>query len=109
MALEFAHTFLRARYVKMDGGIYVEGILEMEEDLQHIELYRQWLNSEMRAKDLPRILGAKEFPKDEMKTAIIGQLGSLSPTVASNMVLFFNRLESIDISAREMALPKAIE
>jgi hypothetical protein len=70
------------------AGAYVEGILEMEEDLQHIELYRQWLNSEMRAKDLPRILGAKEFPKDEMKTAIIGQLGSLSPTVASDMVLF---------------------
>jgi hypothetical protein len=81
---------------------YVNGVLKMQEELQHVELYRRWLREKSPRNGLPRILGAGERPKDEVRTAIIGQLGLLSPSDAGDMVLFFNRLESIDIGTREM-------
>jgi hypothetical protein len=84
---------------------YVSGILKMEEIRQHGSLYQQNIAT-LRAgtsQSLMKIFGAEDS-RDELQSALVGQVGLLEPDVARDMVMFCNMLEGLRVDLKAMAL-----
>jgi hypothetical protein len=82
---------------------YIAGILKMDEIRHHGELYEKNL-ADLRSgatQSMMRIYGA-ENNKDEMQSALIGQVGLLSPDVAMDMVIFCNMLDGLRVDLKAM-------
>jgi hypothetical protein len=84
---------------------YVSGILKMEEIRQHGSLYQQNIAT-LRAgpsQSLMKIFGAEDS-RDELQSALVGQVGLLEPDVARDMVMFCNMLEGLRVDLKAIAL-----
>ena len=85
---------------------YISGILKMEEVRNHSRLYHVAIDA-LRAgvqNSLPRITGAEDYPNDEVRKALISQLGLFGPEEASDLVQFYNMLDALRIDLKAIAL-----
>jgi hypothetical protein len=83
---------------------YVSGILSMEQIRHYGSLYRQNLATLKSGNPLlMKIFGAEDV-RDELQSALIGQLGYLEPDIARDAVAFANMLMGLRVDLRAMAL-----